>query len=170
VASTFSSSSVASTFSSSVASSMDFSSHTEVSIVSKPLLPDISNVVHPYDIFTYRARLANKEDIHFLIKNVFVPDISYVFPKVSGRSFRREWLKDHPWLRYSQHLNGGFCLPCVLFGQELPSKSSRVKKLFSEPLTPLPNAKSIMKCHTSAKNGLHQEAIIIFNEINSAGW
>ena len=158
-----------------VASSVASSSHTEVvplSIGSKPLLPpdlnDISNVVHPYDISTYRARLANKEDIHLLIKNVYVPDISYVFPKWSnGRSFRRDWLKDHPWLRYSEHLNGGFCLPCVLFGQKVPSKANRPKKLFSEPLTPLPNAKSVLKMHVSSKNGLHQETILIFNEISS---
>ena len=74
---------------------------------------------------------------------------------------------DHPWLRYLEHLNGGFCLPCVLFGQKVLSKSSRTKKLFSEPLTPLPNAKSVLKCHTSTKNGLHQETILIFNELSS---
>ena len=151
------------------------SSHTNKKVVSssiivKPILPDfndISNLLHPFDICTYRARLDNKEDIHFLIKNVFVPDASYVFPNNNGRSFLRKWLSEHSWLRYSDHLNGGFCLPCVLFGHKVKSKSNRAKKLVSEPLIPVPNAKSILKSHTSTKNGLHQETILIFNELSS---
>ena len=74
-------------------------------------------------------------------------------------------MKDHPWLKYSEHLNGGFCLPCVLFGQNVSTKSNRTKILLSEPLTPVPNAKSLLKSHTTTKNELHQ--VLIFNEISS---
>lgn len=59
---------------------------------------------------------AKKFDI--LIKH-YSPPPDYVFPKTymngCNRTFSNVWLTKHPWLRYSQAKDGGYCLPCVLF-------------------------------------------------------
>ena len=53
-----------------------------------------------------------------LIVHHFSPDSSYNFPKAdNGRSYRYNWLTRYPWLRYSKHDNGGYCLSCVLFAR-----------------------------------------------------
>ena len=41
---------------------------------------------------------------------------------ISKRYFQRRWLLKHRWLVYSPACNGGFCLPCVLFGSGELSK------------------------------------------------
>ena len=54
-----------------------------------------------------------------IIDNHFVPGENFVFPKTEmnkcKRSFRHQWLTTYPWLVYSKEVDGGFCLPCVLF-------------------------------------------------------
>ena len=38
-------------------------------------------------------------------------------PRVSGayRQFQPAWLKQHPWLHYSHHVDGVYCRACVFF-------------------------------------------------------
>ena len=35
----------------------------------------------------------------------------------SYRQFQPSWLKQHPWLHYSRHVDGVFCRTCVFFTQ-----------------------------------------------------
>ena len=42
---------------------------------------------------------------------------------------------NYSWLCYSPSLDGALCLPCVLFGDQFPSKANRIKILFSEPMS-----------------------------------
>ena len=99
-----------------------------------------------------------------LIKNVFKPDKSYSFPisKTNGRSFLYKWFDNYSWLCYSPSLDGAFCLPCVLFGDRFPTKTSTIKKLFSEPITHWNDASAAFKRHVSlgtkagSKSGLHK--------------
>ena len=83
-------------------------------------LPTLKTKEHTYkyDIANFRYRGSNLSDIQRkeIIQNVFVPNSSFHFPKVDGRQFKREWLKQFPWLCYSPSMDGGFCLAWVLFG------------------------------------------------------
>ena len=85
-----------------------------------------------------------------IIQNVFVPNSSFHFPKVDGRQFKREWLKQFPWLCYSPSMDGGFCLACVLFGHEF-AKGSKVKLLRTDPVRSSPSAVSDFKRHVEGK-------------------
>ena len=85
-----------------------------------------------------------------IIQNVFVPNSSFHFPKIDGRQFKREWLKQFPWLCYSPSMDGGFCLACVLFGHEF-AKGSKVKLLRTDPVRSSPSAVSDFKRHVEGK-------------------
>ena len=115
--------------------------------------------VSTYDIATYRdkVRTCNDSEILKLINEVFVPDSAYPFPKKAGRSFRLDWIKSFSWLAYSPSLDGGFCLPCVLFGDKFPSKLGKIKKLFSDPVVYWPDAKATFSRHVGVVSGLHRE-------------
>ena len=85
-----------------------------------------------------------------VIRNVFVRNISFHFPKVYGRQFKREWLKQFPWLCYSPSMDSGFRLGCVLFGLEL-AKGSKVKLLRTDPVRSSPSAISDFKRRAEGK-------------------
>jgi hypothetical protein len=79
---------------------------------------------NPYDIGIFRfpnARHLSNEQKYDLILKCWHPEPSYNFPRTAEgrntRSFRYEWLRAYPWLRYSPMYDGMFCLPCVLFGK-----------------------------------------------------
>ena len=44
-----------------------------------------------------------------------------------NRSFRLEWLSQHPWMTYSGHVDGVFCTACAMFCSDA-SKSKFVTK------------------------------------------
>ena len=117
-------------------------------------LPTLKTKEHTYkyDIANFRYRGSNLSDIQRkeIIQNVFVPNSSFHFPKVDGRQFKREWLKQFPWLCYSPSMDGGFCLACVLFGHEF-AKGSKVKLLRTDPVRSSPSAVSDFKRHVEGK-------------------
>ena len=90
-------------------------SNSAVSSVSKVAFPSVSSSTictdhgNEYDVAFYRDKVKG-------IKNVFIPDELYTFPKTNGRSFHINWLC------YSPSVDSGFCLPCVLFGDRFPGK------------------------------------------------
>ena len=62
------------------------------------------------------SRFLSADCKYNLLVNHFKPEADYSFPNsTSGRAFQYRWLVQFPWLAYSKHENGGFCLPCVLF-------------------------------------------------------
>ena len=78
-----------------------------------------------------------------VISNVYKPESTLQFPSHEDfgklRRFSREWLKQHsPWLGYSKELDGGLCIPCVLFasrnrcGQDLGTLVVRPLKTFNK--------------------------------------
>lgn len=128
-------------------------------------------VAHPNNEFDVafcreKVKTMNNSQIENLIKNIFKPDRSYSFPKSDGRSFRYEWLQLFPWLCYSPLKDGAYCLSCVLFGDRFPGKTSKIKRLFSEPLTHWSNATYSFKQHagvgTGQKKGLHDSTSTLF--------
>ena len=69
---------------------------------------------------------------------------------MDGRQFKREWLKQFPWLWYSPLMDDGFCLACVLFGHKFV-RSSKVKLLRTDPVRSSPSAVSDFKRHVEGK-------------------
>ena len=69
-----------------------------------------------------------------LLTQHFSPPSHYKFPGTyeNGclRSFRYEYFKNHPWLKYSPHLDAAFCVPCALFVSNRSNKQSLVTKPF----------------------------------------
>ena len=58
-----------------------------------------------------------------LLTQHFSPPSHYKFPGTyeNGclRSFRYEYFKNRPWLKYSPHLDAAFCVPCALLVEEI---------------------------------------------------
>ena len=66
-----------------------------------------------------------------------------------------------PWLCYSPNLDGGFCLPLVLFGDKCGTKS-KIKYW--------PDAKACYTRHQKMKSGLHSDASTIYSSFLSSHW
>lgn len=63
------------------------------------------------------------------------PDSSYTFPSSHlnkcNRAFKyNNWTRKYPWLTYSMHLDGVFCLHCALFSRERSGRGSLVNRPF----------------------------------------
>lgn len=100
-----------------------------------------------------------------VIKNVYVPSSEFKFPAHDDygkqRRFSHAWLQDHsPWLTYSKVLDGGFCLPCVLFAR--PQANVDVGVLVTKPLTTFNKATEILRKH-STQVKYHKNAMIDMN-------
>ena len=69
-----------------------------------------------------------------LLTQHFSPPSHYKFPGTyeNGclRSFRYDYFKNRPWLKYSPHLDAAFCVPCALFVSNRNNKQSLVTKPF----------------------------------------
>ena len=128
---------------------------------------------HEYDVAYFRAKAKNMDNsqILVLIQNVFKPDKCFTFPKTNGRSFLYKCFDNYSWLCYSPSLDGALCLPCVLFGDQFPSKANRIKILFSEPMSHWSDACASFKRHVGlgtkavSKSGLHESTSSLFTNI-----
>ena len=104
-------------------------------------------------------------DKYDLLTNHFGPGIDYKFPKIAnGRSFQLQWLRLYPWLVYSQQVNGGFCLPCVLFAR-CGYRGSEPGILVQRPLTHFGKALEIM--HKHSEKEYHKLAVVRSDEFVS---
>ena len=147
--------------------------NNNATLVPKPIL--ISK--NEYDVANFRVKAKHMDNLQIadLIKNVFKPDKSYSFPisKTNGRSFLYKWFDNYSWLCYSPSLDGAFCLPCVLFGDRFPTKTSTIKKLFSEPITHWNDTSAAFKRHVGlgtkagSKSGLHKSTSALFTSFIS---
>ena len=97
-----------------------------------------------------------------LVVHQFNPDPSHKFPKAdNGRSFQHKWLSRYPWLRYSKHDNGGYCLPCVLFAR-CGDLRAAPGVLVNTPLTNFQKALELLNKH--ADKIYHKRAVVAFEE------
>ena len=97
-----------------------------------------------------------------LLANPFQPGVDYKFPKsTTGRalSFQYRWLQLHPWLAYSEHDNGGFCTPCVLFATS-GNHGSDPGILVRRPLVSFSKALEVFSKHTIKD---HHMAVVYCN-------
>ena len=80
-----------------------------------------TSICHEGDLGVKIGRVSelSDSDKFALIKDPYVPPSNYTFPKHvehgKQRCFQQSWLTKLPWLVYSRHIDGGLCLPCVLF-------------------------------------------------------
>ena len=77
------------------------------------------------------------------------------------RRFSHVWLKNNsPWLVYSKALDGGFCLPCVLFGSQTAQRSGQdLGALVTRPLKTFNKATELLRKHGSQIK-YHKDAMI----------
>ena len=105
-----------------------------------------------YDVATYREKaphLSHSEKVD-LIKNLCGSEKNFYIPELT-RSFKYMWLLLFPWLSYSPSEDASYCLSCVLLGHDFPTKTSRIKNLFSHPFRAWPSAVSYFKAHCECK-------------------
>ena len=100
----------------------------------------------------------SNEERYRLYTSVWRPSSRYVFPRHQegnkARAFQHEWLIKYSWLVYSERMDGGFCLPCVLFGKH----SSNLGQLVTSPLSSFTSASNRLKEHD--KKSYHNNALV----------
>ena len=73
----------------------------------------INDNLSPSEVTQAIGRLLPGEKYAFL-KHHAVPSQSHVYPRIylggRNRSFQRSWLSEHPWMVYSEVLDGVFCI------------------------------------------------------------
>lgn len=89
-----------------------------------------------------------------VIKNVYTPNADFKFPvhKDYGkmRRFSYMWLKNYsPWLVYSKVLDGGFCLPCIMFAKVHGNIDLGILSI--KPLTTFNKATELLRKHSNHK-------------------
>ena len=82
------------------------------------------------------------------------PDPLFAFPAHeehgSKHKFSHEWLNNCNWLAYSNYLDGGFCLPCVVFSK--PNRGcDDFGVLVTRPMKSLYKATELLRKHNNAK-------------------
>ncbi|XP_013421627.1 52 kDa repressor of the inhibitor of the protein kinase-like [Lingula anatina] len=97
------------------------------------------------------------EDKFMLLKHHSVPTPNHTFPSsyTGGcyRSFKQAWLKEHPWMVYSTHLDGAYCMSCVLFCNDRQGKGIFINKPFTAW------QKRSEKCREHEKTKYHQDSL-----------
>ena len=82
-----------------------------------------------------------------------------------GTLFQYSWLSKYSRLRYSEHCNGGFCLPCVLFakiGGFCSAPDLFARKPLGESETHFVKAVELIKQH---KNRVyHKQSVVALEE------
>ena len=92
------------------------------------------------------------------------PAENFIFhAEKNKRPFVRNWLTESPWVAYSEKLNGCFCVPCVLFYNEVPIGNAMTKNLSSEPLTGFSKkAYKRLADHQNKTGTVHQKTVPIY--------
>ena len=92
-----------------------------------------------------------------LLKYHRSPSDQYEFPSTfiggCNRSFQRRWLREYPWMVYSEIAEGAFCIACALFCKNRTSKG----QLVNSPFCAWHKKAEKCKDHEHAK--YHQEAL-----------
>lgn len=121
----------------------------------KPLSSPLTKVIAQNDIASYRSKvnIIKYDEILNLVQSVFIPDENFQFPLTNGRAFKLIWLKKYSWLCYSPSLDGGFCMPCVLFGNKFPNLLRNVKNLVIQAVGAKASATTLCNSHEKKVTG-----------------
>ena len=117
----------------------------------------VSSLTTTSDIGEYKAediKNLTNENKWWLLMHSFRPASNYKFQSKfeygKARSFQHAWLQEFPWLSYSESLNGGFCINCVLFSKN----KCLAGQLVMNPMTNLTRAKQTLQVHASQQSHL----------------
>ena len=120
-------------------------------------------------IYSKAQSLTNNEKYE-LISDTWKPDKNFAFPVTTEgtrpKRFQYQWLTSFTWLAYSKHLNGAFCIPCILFGNQCGHNSTKLVKLFKSPLTYWTSALTKLKKHEE-KSQLHHAAMLQMDQFKT---
>jgi len=130
-----------------------------------PFVDDVGRLINAtmsVQEITCTVKSLDTEHLYHLLRNHRVPSEHFTFPSCflagNNRSFQRKWLTEFPWLVYSEHLDGSFCLPCCLFG----SNRESLGVLVNRPFTKWHKKTEVLNTH--AKMSYHQQCV----ELSSA--
>ena len=122
-----------------------------------------SKVSSPAEFIATMQSLTAAQKYKLLTKHK-VPSKNHIFPThyVGGcnRSFRPNWLSQHPWMVYSEKVDGAFCIACTIFCND-PLKGYFVSKPFR-----IWNKKS-EKTNEHAKSHYHQKSMELADNLKS---
>ena len=92
---------------------------------------------------------------HITASRYFIFPVSYIAG--CNRSFKQEWMTEFPWLAYSEHFDGGFCLPCALFS----NNREKLRVLLNRPFTQWQKKSETLKKHNA--RSYHHAAVELSN-------
>ena len=75
-----------------------------------------------------------------------------------------------PWLCYSLSDDASYCLSCVLFGHDFPSKASWVKNPFSQPFRAWPSAVPYFRAHFEGKKKKIDTSLESVQSVHFSTW
>ena len=81
-----------------------------------------------------------------------------------GDVSKHSWLKLFPWLMYSKHENGGYCLPCVMFSRNVSLRADP-GILVGTALTNFRKALEILRKHVN--KDYHKNAVTVLDSFLS---
>ena len=138
------------------------SSEPETSISEKPLSQSVSPDASQFDIGLHYedAKTLDDAEKFRLFSNIWKPPHDFKFPpNASARKFQGQWLKEFPWLAYSQHLDGAFCINCVFFASPESSLNAyKMQQLYNSPFKTWNKAFKKFRDHAT-KSPMHQSFI-----------
>ena len=80
-----------------------------------PAKQPVASLSQCTDLAKFIGTRISTADRYQLLFSHFKPGANFSFPRSSSWcTFQYRWLVQHPWLVYSRHVNGSFCLPCTL--------------------------------------------------------
>lgn len=99
-------------------------------------------------------KLSREEKYRILTTNPSLDPSSYprTRPYASGsfRQFQPEWLRQHPWLHYSRHVDGDFCRACAFFGPDKATGQSP-GQFVSKPFNTWAKRTQAMNSHSGSE-------------------
>ena len=117
---------------------------------------------HCDDAAQFISTHSTSAERYYLLTNHFCPPPDYSFPKgEKGRTFQHRWLQVFPWLVYSKQVNGGYCLPCILFAST-GYQGSTPGVLVNRPLTAFNKALELLRKHADKEH--HKAAVVRADE------
>jgi hypothetical protein len=112
-------------------------SHQQVATSANITVQGNTQANNPKDTFNFVNKSSSLSDAekYEILTNTWKPESTYSFPpeNSSGRRSQYGWLTCFPWLAYSAAANGGFCINCVLFGNESTHNTSKLQLLMTLP-------------------------------------
>uniref|UniRef100_A0A1X7TIY2 TTF-type domain-containing protein n=2 Tax=Amphimedon queenslandica TaxID=400682 RepID=A0A1X7TIY2_AMPQE len=128
--------------------------------------PDIGKLIELHGCANIKQ--LSRDEIYCVLKSE--PDVhpesyprtcSHQSTRSLFRQFQPSWVKKHPWLHYSRHVDGAYCRACVFFAPDQVSGHT-LGHFVTTPFTAW--IKMSEKANLHAKNDYHQSAITRMTE------